>query len=80
MHCVEAIARRYGRSVRYGKIEVTERTVRLSGDVAIVAQREKGDILQDGQQVGGDIRFTRTYKKFGTEWRVIATQGTFVGR
>lgn len=64
--------------VRYEKIEVTERTVRVYGDVAIVLAREKFSILQAGEQVGGDIRFTRTYKKFGTEWRVIATHGSFV--
>jgi ketosteroid isomerase-like protein len=64
--------------VRYGKIETINRTVRVYGDVAIVLSREKYDILQAGQQVGGDIFFTRTYKRFGTEWRVIATQGTFV--
>lgn len=35
--------------VRYGKVEVTERTVRVYGDVAIVLSREKGDILQAGR-------------------------------
>ena len=64
--------------VRYEQIEVTERTVRIYGDVAIVLAREKYSILQAGEQVGGDIRFTRTYKKFGAEWRVIATHGSFV--
>lgn len=64
--------------VRYAKIETTTRTVRVYGNVAIVLSREKYDILQAGQQVGGDIFFTRTYKKFGTEWRVIATHGSFV--
>jgi ketosteroid isomerase-like protein len=64
--------------VRYTKIETTKRTVRIYGDVAIVLSREKYDILQAGQQVGGDIFFTRTYKNFGTEWRVIATHGSFV--
>jgi ketosteroid isomerase-like protein len=64
--------------VRYGKIETTERIVRVYGDVAIVLSREKYDILQAGQQVGGDIFFTRTYKKFGAKWREIAAQGTFV--
>jgi ketosteroid isomerase-like protein len=64
--------------VRYEKIEVTERTVRLYGDAAIVLAREKYSIMQAGEQVGGDIRFTRTYKKFGPDWRVIATHGTFV--
>ena len=64
--------------IRYGKIETTNRTIRVYGDVAVVLSREKYDILQGGQQVGGDILFTRTYKRFGTQWRVIATQGTFV--
>jgi ribonuclease Z len=64
--------------VRYEKIEVLERTVRIYGDVAVVVAREKYSILQAGQQVGGDIRFTRTYKQFGPDWRVIATHGTFI--
>jgi ribonuclease Z len=64
--------------VRYEKIEVTERTVRIYGDIAIVLAREKYSILQAGEQVGGDIRFTRAYKRFGAEWRVIATHGSFV--
>ena len=64
--------------VRWEQIEVAERTIRIYGDVAIVLSREKASILQDGQQVGGDMRMTRTYKRFGTSWRVIATQGTFV--
>ena len=66
--------------VRYEKLEVKERTARVYGDVAILLSRENDSILQAGQQVGGDIRFTRVYKKFGTEWRVIATHGSFVGR
>lgn len=65
--------------VRYEKIEVLERTVRVYSDVAIVVAREKYSILQNGEQVGGDIRFSRTYKQFGADWRVIATHGTFVG-
>lgn len=64
--------------VHYEKIEVLERTVRVYGDVAIVVAHEKYSILQAGEQVGGDIRFTRTYKQFGPDWRVIATHGTFV--
>jgi len=64
--------------VKYGKIETVTRSVRVYGDVAVVISRDKYDILQDGQQVGGDIFFTRTYRKFGTIWREIAAQGTFV--
>jgi ketosteroid isomerase-like protein len=60
------------------KIELLERTVRVYDDVAIVLSRERSDIQLNGQQVGGDIRLTRMYKKFGTDWRVIATHGSFI--
>lgn len=60
------------------KVDLVERTVRVYGDVAIVLSRERSDIVQNGQQVGGDMRLTRTYKKFGNEWRVIATHGSFI--
>ena len=60
------------------KIELLERSVRVYGDVAIVLSRERSDIQLNGQQLGGDMRMTRVYKKFGSNWRVIATHGTFV--
>jgi ketosteroid isomerase-like protein len=64
--------------LRYVKIDVSERTVRVYGDVVVILSREKTDIVRDGQQVGGDIRVTRVYKRFGSEWRVIATQATAI--
>jgi ketosteroid isomerase-like protein len=64
--------------VRYEKLEIIERTVRVYGDTAVLLSRENDSILQAGRQVGGNIRFTRVYKKFGTEWRVIATHGSVV--
>jgi ketosteroid isomerase-like protein len=60
------------------KIELLERTVRVYDDVAIVLSRERSDIQLNGQQVGGDMRMTRVYKKLGTDWRVIATHGSFI--
>jgi ketosteroid isomerase-like protein len=65
--------------LRYPRIEVIDRTVRLYGDVAVVLSRDRYDILLDGKQMGGDLRFTRIYKKFGTQWRVIATHGSRIG-
>ena len=62
--------------LHYQKIEVIERVVRVYDDVAVVLSRDKYDILLAGQQVGGDIHFTRVYKKFGAEWRLIATHGS----
>lgn len=66
--------------VQFRKIETIERTVRVYGNVAIILAREKSDILQAGQQVGGDILFTRTYLKVAAGWRVIATHGSFAKR
>jgi ketosteroid isomerase-like protein len=66
--------------LRYKKIEVTERAVRVYGDVIVVLSREKTDIVRAGQQVGGDIRVTRIYKKFGPQWRVIATHASAIGQ
>ena len=60
------------------QIELIERTVRVYGDVAIVLSREKSSIMLAGRQVGGDMRMTRVYRKFGTQWRVIATHGSFI--
>jgi ketosteroid isomerase-like protein len=62
--------------LRYRSIEVVERTVRIYGDVAVVISRDKYDILLRGQQPGGDLRFTRVYKRFGDAWRLIATHGS----
>jgi len=66
--------------VRYEKLAGQRADRARLCDVAILLSRENDSILQAGQQVGGDIRFTRVYKKFGTEWRVIATHGSIVGR
>jgi len=60
------------------QIDLVERNFRLYGDVAIVTSREKSSIVLAGRQVGGDMRMTRVYRKFGTRWRVIATHGSFI--
>jgi ketosteroid isomerase-like protein len=64
--------------LRYAKIEVTDRIVRVYGDVAIVLSKEHSDIVRKGQQVGGDIRVTRTYKRVGSRWHVIATHASVI--
>ena len=52
----------------------------MYGDVVVLVSRERTTILRAGQQVGGDQRSTRVYKKFGTEWRVIATHASSIVR
>jgi ketosteroid isomerase-like protein len=65
--------------VRYEKIEVTERASRVYGDVVILLSRERSNIVRAGRQVGGDIRVTRVYKKFGPQWRLLATHASAIG-
>jgi hypothetical protein len=67
-------------ALRYLKIEVAERTVRVYGDTAIVVSRETTDIVRNNEQVGGDIRVSRTYKKIGSHWYVIATHASAIGQ
>jgi uncharacterized protein (TIGR02246 family) len=63
--------------LRYANIDSTERQIRMYGDVAIVLSRQRATILQDGKPITtGDERVTRVYKKFGSQWRVIATHAT----
>ena len=64
--------------LRYEKFEVTERTVRVYGDVVILLSRERTTILRAGKQVGGDQRSTRVYKRFGKDWRVISTHASAI--
>lgn len=66
--------------LRYHSIEVLDRSVRLYGDVAVVLSRDRYEISLRGQNPGGDLRFTRVYKKFGPQWRLIATHGSRVGQ
>lgn len=47
------------------------------GDVTIISTTQRAVIVQGGKQVTGpDERVTRVYKKFGDQWRVIATHAT----
>jgi ketosteroid isomerase-like protein len=66
--------------LQYKKLDVIERTLRVYDDVVVIVSREKTEIMRGGQQVGGDIRVTRIYKRFGPEWRVIATHASRIGQ
>jgi ketosteroid isomerase-like protein len=66
--------------MRYVKVEESEQTMRVYDDVVVILLREKSDIVRASQQVGGEGRVTRVYKKFGTEWRVIATHASAIGQ
>jgi ketosteroid isomerase-like protein len=66
--------------LRYEALEVAERSVRVYGDVVVLLSREHSTILRAGKQVGGDVRSTRVYKRFGTQWRVIATHASSIAQ
>ena len=65
-------------TLRYIKLELIERTVRIYGNTAVMLTHERADIVRNGEQVGGDIRITRIYKRFKTGWRVIATHASAI--
>jgi len=55
--------------LRYGKIEVVERSVRMYGDVAVVLSVQDDVIIQGGRQIiAGKERVTRIYKYM--HWRL----------
>ena len=64
--------------LRYEKIEISEQTIRDYGDVVIVVSRDKSTIVKNGKSVGGDLRFTRVYKRLGHSWKLIATHASAV--
>ena len=64
--------------LHYNKLELLERKVRIYGDTAVMLTRERADIVRNGEQVGGDVRITRIYKRFGTRWMVIATHASAI--
>jgi ketosteroid isomerase-like protein len=65
-------------AIRYERVDVGEQSIRVYGDVAIVLSRDRTVITRAGREVGGDLRFTRVYKRFGSNWRLIATHGSAV--
>jgi ketosteroid isomerase-like protein len=53
-------------------VECLERTVQMFGDVAVVTNITHIKGIFGGHSVDSKVRFLRTWKRFGGEWKIIA--------
>lgn len=55
-------------------IELSEQTVRLSGDAAVVRHRFVGGTLSDGKPGQVDLKILQVWQKQGGVWKLLARQ------
>jgi uncharacterized protein (TIGR02246 family) len=58
--------------------EILERSVVVNGDSALVISHERASIIRNGQEIGGELRMSRTYVRRDGPWQLIYTQATHV--
>lgn len=62
---------------RYTSFELLEREVQvLAPNAAVVWSRERAEILVDGQNNGGDLRYTRVYVLRNGQWQLLSAQSS----
>jgi ketosteroid isomerase-like protein len=57
------------------KIEVTDLTVKVVGNIAIVRHRLSGDTANDGKPATINLGLLMVWQKQKSEWKLIARQG-----
>jgi ketosteroid isomerase-like protein len=67
-------------SFRYGAREVSDLTIRVYGDTAVVTGRAVQKGTEDSRDYSGENRFTRVYVKRGGRWVTVALQVTLVAK
>jgi ketosteroid isomerase-like protein len=65
---------------KYVKIDPTEITVRVHGDVAIVAGAAGMDIVNNGAPASIQIRYTNVHVKRNGAWQMVAWQATRIAQ
>ena len=65
-------------SFRYGARDVSDLTVRVYGNAAVVTGRARQKGTENSNDYSGDNRFTRVYVKQGGRWITVALQVTLV--
>src|SRR4029434_9607964 len=61
---------------RYSAREVSELTIRVYGNAAVVTGRARQKGTENRNDYSGDNRFTRVYMKQGDRWVTVALQVT----
>src|SRR5215813_1552715 len=67
-------------SFRYSARDVTDLTVRVYGDAAVVTGRANQKGTEKGGDYSGENRFTRVYVRQGGRWMTVALQVTLVAK
>ena len=57
-------------------IDMDDVKIRVLGDTGVVTGRVVAKVKVQSELVVEDVRFTRVYKRRGSDWRMIAGQGT----
>jgi len=66
-------------AARYTSFELLEREVQiLAPTAAVVWSRERAGILVNGQDNGGDLRYTRVYVLRNGQWQLLSAQAAAV--
>jgi len=62
----------------YDTRTISDLTVRVYGNTAIVVGRSNQKGSENGKDYSGDYRFTRVYVKQGGQWETVALQTTLI--
>jgi len=65
-------------SFHYDTRTISDLTVRVYGNTAIVVGRSNQKGSENGKDYSGDYRFTRVYVKQGGQWQTVALQTTLI--
>jgi ketosteroid isomerase-like protein len=58
----------------FNAITISEQTIRIVGDVAIVRHRFEGDTVSNGKPGHPDIRIVQVWQKRGDGWKLLVRQ------
>ena len=67
-------------SFHYESRQISDLTVRIYGDTAVVTGRSVQKGTENGKDYGGDYWFTRVYVKQKDHWLTVALQTTLIQR
>ena len=65
-------------SFHYDTRTISDLTVRVYGDTAVVVGRSSQKGTENGKDYSGDYRFTRVYVKQNGHWQTVALQTTLI--
>ena len=65
-------------SFKYESRQISDLTIRVYGDTAVVTGRSNQKGMENGKDYSGDYRFTRVYVRQKGRWLTVALQATAI--